>query len=54
MVGKSAIRLLTVLCFSRFYVQGIKTLTTMSNFTNVHSVAYVTVPTEEVAKTLAQ
>ena len=52
--GKPVIGLLTVLCLSRsFYSQTISTRT-MSNFTGLHSVAYVTVPNETVGKTLAQ
>ncbi|XP_001607859.2 protein CutA homolog [Nasonia vitripennis] len=51
MVGKPAIGLLTFLCFARSsFTQSSRA---MSNFTGLHSVAYVTVPREDVAKKLA-
>ncbi|XP_058791727.1 protein CutA homolog isoform X2 [Phymastichus coffea] len=51
MVGKPAIGLLTFLCFTRRL--NAETVRTMSNYTGLHSVAYVTVPSEEIAKKLA-
>uniref|UniRef100_A0ABD2W503 Uncharacterized protein n=2 Tax=Apocrita TaxID=7400 RepID=A0ABD2W503_9HYME len=45
MIRKPSIGLLTLLCFSQnCYVHSAKA---MSNFTGLHSVAYVTVPTDE-------
>lgn len=53
MVGKPAIRLLTLFCFTRSLCA--QSFRTMSNYTaGLHSVAYVTVPSDEVAKKLAQ
>lgn len=52
MTGKSALTLLMIFGFLRnFYVHSTRT---MSNFTGIHSVAYVTVPDNSVAKQLAQ
>ena len=52
MLGKPAIGLLTILCVTRsLQVQSLKA---MNNYTSVHSVVYVTVPSDEVAKKLAQ
>lgn len=52
MTGKSALTLLMTFGFLRnFYIHGTRT---MSNFTGIHSVAYVTVPDNLVAKQLAQ
>ncbi|KAI4487086.1 hypothetical protein M0802_012040 [Mischocyttarus mexicanus] len=51
MAGKSVVALLLMLTVIRnFCVNGSKT---MSNYTGIHSVAYVTVPNVEVAKKLA-
>ncbi|KAI4484564.1 PREDICTED: protein CutA homolog [Polistes canadensis] len=51
MAGKFVLTLLMIFSLLRnFYVYGNKT---MSNYTGIHSVAYVTVPNVEVAKKLA-
>ncbi|XP_047369991.1 protein CutA homolog isoform X1 [Vespa velutina] len=51
MAGKSALTLLMIFGFLRnFYVYGTRI---MNNFTEIHSVAYITVPDNAVAKQLA-